>query len=823
MSEIPKEKIKRNSLLNQKIKKNLNNIIKEIENIGKLGDLQVEDYIKAMKIPPIDRKIKDLAYIKKFLEKSALAQKFKGDNFNEESLDQILTSCAAQLKYFHLEKDKVLFKIGEEPDNFYLILNGKIGILKPFSYYSEMTGLEYFYHIEQLKKNNEMYILKQTLEKNYTVFKYDYNDINIVSTVVMKILIEDYFSFGINHYNSRTIEEILKICGFKENYFNVLFDSCLKDDKEYVSKMERIILKKIPKVKKRLIEKYRHLSSESGKFRVTLFEYKTILELGNNFFFGDTALDKTTTRNATIKTVEDTDFCYLELDYYISYLKDEKRRLTMKEVLFLVDNFFFKNISPQYFEKKFLNQFIYEEKYKSEFIVRENEPAEFIYFIKKGTCDIYMKKNIFEIYNLICYLSQLETDPNFNINECFDSNFKNDFFTLQNQFKEVKKIKLFNLNIIDVIGLESIYFGLNYLYNVKVTSETITYYKIELKHLMSILQDEPICYFDFKSDSFNKVNILIQRLKNLNKTNMELIDDKETIRIKSIEKDKENEKKSNKNIDFEFGESNYQKQNFKMKNQFNKKFGLIKDNQIMRKITTFSQILKQPSKKILNNLKQNLKSLSPLPSINNNNNLNTIQTYSNSNINEENLSEKKNKNKGLINEKNMLKKIKKQKEDDDKFFITLNSKNGSNNSFRKIFSDSENMNMESNNNYCLPNSLRLKKSKSKINNLKYQKLTTIKSSDMIDKKSRNNPFSINTDFNFCKTMNKNINSNENNNNSNENNNNNNNNEYKMQNYTFRGKKNNYGKIYRTKYNFYKKYKLKMTSDDLFLYEYKSKL
>ena len=97
MSEIPKEKIKRNSLLNQKIKKNLNNIIKEIENIGKLGDLQVEDYIKAMKIPPIDRKIKDLAYIKKFLEKSALAQKFKGDNFNEESLDQILTSCAAQL------------------------------------------------------------------------------------------------------------------------------------------------------------------------------------------------------------------------------------------------------------------------------------------------------------------------------------------------------------------------------------------------------------------------------------------------------------------------------------------------------------------------------------------------------------------------------------------------------------------------------------------------------------------------------------------------------------------------------------------------------
>ena len=94
-------------------------------------------------------------------------------------------------------------------------------------------------------------------------------------------------------------------------------------------------------------------------------------------------MDKTTTRNATIKTVEDTDFYYLEFGYYKTYLKEEKRRLTMKEVLFLVNNFFFHNISPQYFEKKFLNLFIYEEKYQNEFIFKEDENAEFVYFILK--------------------------------------------------------------------------------------------------------------------------------------------------------------------------------------------------------------------------------------------------------------------------------------------------------------------------------------------------------------------------------------------------------------------------------------------------------
>ena len=147
-----------------------------------------------------------------------------------------------------------------------------------------MTGLEYFYYIYQLKKQNEIYILKKTIEKNNSIFKFEYQDIDIINTIVMKILIEDYFSININIYGSRTIEEILRICGFKEEYFGIYFDIEQKDDKEYVSRIERIITKKIPKIKKDLIEKYRPLTSESGKFEITIFEYKSMLELGNNFF-----------------------------------------------------------------------------------------------------------------------------------------------------------------------------------------------------------------------------------------------------------------------------------------------------------------------------------------------------------------------------------------------------------------------------------------------------------------------------------------------------------------------------------------------------------
>ena len=83
MAQVPKGKIKRNSVFNQKLKRNLNNIIHDIANLGTFGELPIDNYLSAIKISPKDRKTKDLAIIKNFLENSELAQKFKSDNFNK--------------------------------------------------------------------------------------------------------------------------------------------------------------------------------------------------------------------------------------------------------------------------------------------------------------------------------------------------------------------------------------------------------------------------------------------------------------------------------------------------------------------------------------------------------------------------------------------------------------------------------------------------------------------------------------------------------------------------------------------------------------------
>ena len=334
----------------------------------------------------------------------------------------------------------------------------------------------------------------------------------------------------------------------------------------------------------------------------------------------------------------------------------------MNEVNFLVSNFCFQTINPHHFEKKFLNHFLYEEKYQNDFIIKDNQNAKFVFFIKEGTCDVYINKNVFEIHNLISYLSQLETDPKFNVQNIILT-FQNDFFSLKDDMNIIQKTKIFCINNCDFIGLESIFFGLNYLYNVKVTSRNIKYYKLELKYLLEIIQEDINCYYIGKRDCEKKLNILIQRLTDLNQTKMEMIDSKETVNLNNLQIEKDLNK-SEKQL--EFGEENYEKNKLKMNNEFQKKFNLEDNYFSIKKVSTKKS---NPKKDLKINIFQPERK-NVLPFIPKKNNL-TQNKVSNSLLIEQ-------KNKifspgkfGFAKEKNMIRNLQKQFKDEDKLFITL--------------------------------------------------------------------------------------------------------------------------------------------------------
>ena len=198
----------------------------------------------------------------------------------------------------------------------------------------------------------------------------------------------------------------------------------------------------------------------------------------------------------------------------------------MREIDFLVKNFFFKGIINQYFEKKFLNFFVYEEVYKNEIIFRENNPVDYVYFIKEGSCEIFINKNILEIHDMINYLSELIKHKNI-----IQSNIrvKNDYFSIQDHFEDIQKMKILYAEIKDTLGAESLYFGLNYIYSAKVSSKICKYYKIGTKELMKIFEEESSCIPLYQNESFRKMNVIINRLIELNQSKIEMIDKQETI------------------------------------------------------------------------------------------------------------------------------------------------------------------------------------------------------------------------------------------------------------------------------------------------------
>ena len=677
------------------------NELTEMEAYRKKFIVSEEAVIEALKIEPEDRKIEQIGIITKFLEGSELANKFKSENVNPNFLKDILTLCACHMKYHFMLKDEILFRIGDKPDNFYIIILGKIGILKPVSIAKEITGIQYFQEIYELKKNNENFLLNLTLVKNKDVFKITPIEIEKVQIMILNKFIEDYFGIGVGESDYYSIEQILNACKLDKNYFEIEVDPRKRSDKIYMSLVKDIIFKKLPKYDKKM-DKFRMLGTNRLKFPITLFKYKSFLQLKNNDFFGDSAMDKKTVRNATIKTIDETHFCFLDNEHYNNFLKEEKNKISQREVKFLIANYFFNTVIESKFEKNYLNWFIYEEKQKDEFIIKENNPVDYLYFIKEGIVELSINKNVFEIENIIQYLTKLckNNNNNFNSFNVRNTHYENNIYDLKKHLQKNKKIKLLLIHDKDCIGIESLYFGINFLYTAQIISETCKIYKIDINNIFKIFNDEIEVFPTYIEECYKRIEILLERLISLNDNRIEMIDHNVTQQQKNYDE-------NNKEFIVD-----YKKKTVKQKYEINiknKKF-CIKNGK--RKSSLFlSQDFLKGNNFYLTSLENNnkiksrnsYKNIYNLNNEENKNTINSIETFSNNKTEDE---IKYFKREGSKTENNLLKKLRIEfkKEKNDKLFVTFSPNKNINNNNLVPFLIEENVlfnNLNLNNNDLL--------------------------------------------------------------------------------------------------------------------------
>ena len=523
-------KTEKDELLN-KIKKN----IKEKSNTIDLDILTIFEKI------PQKRTYEDILILKKYLSKTRLSLYFKDLKLDNESYEKLLLICAIEMKVIKFNKNTIIYKISNIPDNIYLIISGKINVIKLIKDDIEMSGLEYFSYLMNLKKNNEIERFNLTINENNNIFNININDKDIIEFYFLRNVINQVLNdFDIN------FKEILNLCNLTAEFFEL--DSNKIDNLNYIKDNVKKILSKIPQLLENQIPYYLFFQDNYFKKKISIYNYNITSTLQPGDFFGYYSQDKNK-REETIKTIENCILLYFENKQFDYYVSKAKYSLIKKEIDFLQENYIFGKIHKKKFERVYFNYFTLEEYNKGDILTEEFIPLKNVYFIKNGEVDLYSKKNSVQIQSLLNKFQKVyKNNKNFNIYKY--NNLKTNVIELKKEFEENKLTKIVSLKDKEIIGLECIYYGLDSLTSSKVSLEQTKIYKIPVNKFLDIINNEKAILSTIENIVRKKLDMLYHIFFNLNNIKISLADAKENFR-QQIEYEKEiiipNEKKININ------------------------------------------------------------------------------------------------------------------------------------------------------------------------------------------------------------------------------------------------------------------------------------
>ena len=277
------------------------------------------DYINIMKKQNNVRTMHDIYLIMHVLSKTNLSKSFRDEFNSEEIYGKLIAFCSMELKYKKFKKGKKIFHIGDLPDYFYIILNGRVDIIKPIQVKAILTGNEYFLYLMKLLKKQDRYTYDLCIENNEINFAIDKDEEKYLPYIYIIIILAKrktdlFFNEIISSVNitppelGLTKEEVMDDIFVRKNADKIKFFFPYKITTE-------------------LVDKYYFIADQIFQKEVNIYHEQKFLSLGTNSYFGDSAMDSNTTRNATVVASEDTDVGYIEMKLYHAHISQEKIKL----------------------------------------------------------------------------------------------------------------------------------------------------------------------------------------------------------------------------------------------------------------------------------------------------------------------------------------------------------------------------------------------------------------------------------------------------------------------------------------------------------------
>ena len=549
-------------------------------------------------------KQKMLLTIGHIIKQSKLSQKIIEQLETEENMNTLSLAIAKNSSFMKIDRNNILYHVGEIDDKFYFIIKGRISQLNANIQNLKLSFEEYISYLLELQRKKEVHILNEVLTANNKEVEIkSVDDIKKIYNVIFKEKLIEKISL-------ETITNNTELEDFFKQYY--------QDFGDY--KLSKRELKKLEKDKNKIImgainrdwDDYILEKCHPNSDDLLLFEpfeeiYKSdkknyicyIFEISSNLtegdYFGDFSLDEDKIiRNETIRAEEDTVLGWISNEDYINIVAPSRKIEKQKEISLLNNSFFFKSISERIFKKNYYEMFVKKEYGMNTILFNSGEKPKSLIFLKQGKISLVLNCSIIELYNLIQMIyiqlnkvawpydnfqkkilvkEDLKTIEKKYFNEPILKKIK----TFNKIFKfELEKKRKFQLSLfsdLEIIGLEEIYLKIPYIAKGIVIGDKIICNEIPLDKFNIILQEEIRNITEsYVKASLNRVLSLMERLHNLKQNYMNIA------RIKSETASLEN------NI-------------FNINNSFNNKILENKKNNFKNKFNTGNNSMK---KNILN-------------------------------------------------------------------------------------------------------------------------------------------------------------------------------------------------------------------------------
>lgn len=316
---------------------------------------------------------------------------------NEDSED-IIQKISKIMNLQSNRENDLIIQYGERGNNFYIILQGTIGIFVPkyLEYY--MNEEEFILHLLKLRIYNQNELIIQCLRKNSLIFSIPNERF-------------DDFLFDLKH--KKIFIEKKRLISKAEEVYDYL------NSEEYINNKNRIknispegyisqfdVDDDIKKNTEEINNLYElKIEIEDDKRLTKIPNYEMVSQFEAGYTFGELALENLNKkRMATIIALTDCDFAVIDKLEYNELIKESVTKSKNKFFDLIYSYKIFDYISYETFDKKYFNHFRYLKVKKNSYLFKEGDICDNLYFILSGEYELFVDKNIQEVNQMILKL-----------------------------------------------------------------------------------------------------------------------------------------------------------------------------------------------------------------------------------------------------------------------------------------------------------------------------------------------------------------------------------------------------------------------------------